>query len=124
VDDGKSTTIEVRMRGTVGDEIVSLQVGGETLQSWNPGTTMSAYSVTTDIGGEIRVVFTNDNGVRDVQVDYISVNGEQRQAEDQSDNTGAWANGSCGAGSYSEWLHCNGSIGFGVIGVSPSSASD
>jgi alpha-D-xyloside xylohydrolase len=109
------TTIVVRMRGVVGDENVSLQVGGVTVQSWTISTAMSDYSVTTDRAGEIRVAFTNDSGDRDVQVDYISVNGEIRQAEDQSDNTGAWGDGQCGGGSYTEWLHCNGSIGFGMV---------
>jgi O-glycosyl hydrolase len=121
---GESNTIEVRMRGTVGDENVSLQVGGETLRSWNLDTSMSTYSVEVDTAGEIRVVFTNDNGERDVQIDYISVNGEIRQAEEQSDNTGAWGNSRCGGGGYSEWLHCNGSIGFGVIGTFSSTGSD
>jgi hypothetical protein len=102
------------MRGFVGDENVSLQVGGSTVQSWVLSTVMSDYPASTTLGGEIRVAFTNDNGARDVQVDYISVNGEIRQAEDQADNTGAW-DGECGAGSYTEMLHCNGSIGFGVV---------
>jgi O-glycosyl hydrolase len=115
IDVGESNTIEVRMRGTMGGEAVSLQVDGETLQSWNLGTTMSTYSVNTDVGGEIRVVFSNDNGERDVQVDYININGVRREAEDQRDNTGAWGNSSCGGAGYSEWLHCNGSIGFGLI---------
>ena len=48
-------------------------------------------------------------------VDYIKVDGQIRQAEDQSYNTGAWANGYCGGGAYTEWLHCNGAIGFGDI---------
>jgi hypothetical protein len=64
--------------------------------------------------GEIYVQFYNDDGDRDVQIDYISVDGDYRQAEDQSYNTGVWQDGSCG-GSYSEWLHCNGSIGFGEV---------
>ncbi|WP_308365734.1 MULTISPECIES: hypothetical protein [unclassified Microbulbifer] len=64
------------------------------------------------------MAFTNDNGDRDVQVDYVEVNGQARQAEDQSENTGAW-DGSCGGGLFSEWLHCNGHINFGpVSGVS------
>ena len=37
----------------------------------------------------------------DVQVDYIIVNGGTRQAEDQSENTGAWGNNQCGGGSNS-----------------------
>jgi hypothetical protein len=114
VGDGENTIL-VRLRGVVGDEAVSLQVGGVTVGAWTASTAMSDYSVSTNASGEIRVVFTNDNGERDVQVDYIIVNGVVRQAEDQEDNTGAWGNSTCGGGSYSEWLHCNGSIGFGSV---------
>jgi O-glycosyl hydrolase len=115
IDEGGSNKIDVRMRGVVGDESVSLQVGGNTLKTWKVDTSMTTYSHATDASGEIRVAFTNDNGKRDVQIDYIVVNGERRQAEDQNDNSGVWGNGSCGGGSYSEWLHCNGSIGFGDV---------
>jgi hypothetical protein len=118
IDEGDSNKIEVRMRGVVGDESVSLLVDGNTLKTWTLGTSMTNYSHVTDASGEIRVAFTNDNGKRDVQVDYIIVNGERRQAEEQNDNSGAWSNGTCGGGSYSEWLHCNGSIGFGDISKS------
>jgi hypothetical protein len=50
----------------------------------------------------------------DVQIDYMTVNGSTRQAEDQSYNTGVWQDGDCG-GEYSEWLHCEGCIGFGDV---------
>ncbi len=110
-----SNSIVIRMRGVVGDERVSLEVGGVTIQSWTLNTNMANYSLNTAATGDIRVAFTNDNGDRDVQVDYIVVNGMVRQAEDQPDNTGAWGDSRCGGGSYSEWLHCNGSIGFGNV---------
>jgi len=112
------TEIEVVMTGVTGEESVSLTVGGSTVQTWTLGTSMQTYTVSTNATGEIRVDFTNDSGDLDVQVDYISVNGEVRQAEDQEDNTGAY-DGSCGGGSYSEMLHCNGSIGFGDTGSAP-----
>jgi hypothetical protein len=57
------------------------------------------------------VEFDNDDGDKDVQIDYIIVGGQTRQAEDQSYNTGVYQDGECG-GSYSEWLHCDGMIGF------------
>jgi hypothetical protein len=110
-----NSTITVRMSGLAGDESVSLQIGGNSVQSWMVNSFMADYTIDTDVSGEIRVVFTNDNGERDVQIDYIIVDGEVRQAEEQDDNTGAWGNSRCGGGSRSEWLHCNGSIGFGDI---------
>ena len=67
-----------------------------------------------DMDGERRIwLVTNDASGRDVQVDYIQVNGQTRQSENQSYNTGVYANGSCGGGSNSEWMHCNGAIGYG-----------
>ncbi|AJQ96214.1 endo-1,4-beta-xylanase [Gynuella sunshinyii] len=115
-----ANTIVVRLSGVVGDEAVNLQVGGTTVKAWTATSYMSDYTIKTDATGEIRVGFTNDSGDRDVQVDYIVVNGVVRQAEDQDDNTGVWGNDSCGGGSYSEWLHCNGSIGFGNVDGSSS----
>ena len=83
--------------------------------AWTLTTSFQTYSVSTNLNGAITVAFTNDATGRDVQVDYIVVNGATRQAEAQTVNTGVWANGSCGGGSLSEWLHCNGFIGFGNV---------
>jgi hypothetical protein len=102
------------MRGTTGSEHVNLKVSDNIIANWTLGTSLSNYSVSTNYTGSIDVQFDNDDGDRDVQVDYIVVNGSTRQAENQSYNTGVWQDGSCG-GSYSEWLHCNGTIGFGDV---------
>src|SRR5678815_4050289 len=52
---------------------------------------------------------------------YIIVNGETRQSENQSVNTGLYANGRCGGGSNSEWMHCNGAISYGALANSANS---
>src|SRR5690625_90426 len=91
------------MSGTSGEESVSLDIAGQTIQTWTLSTSMQDYTVSTDVTGELRVAFTNDADGRDVQVDYVIVNGTTFQAEDQEDNTGAY-DGSCGGGSYSEML--------------------
>jgi hypothetical protein len=76
---------------------------------------MSNHSVTLwSSKGNCYVEFYNDASGRDVQVDYLQVCGSTRQAESQSYNTAVWQNGSCG-GSNSEWMHCNGVIGFGDV---------
>jgi endo-1,4-beta-xylanase len=109
-------TIVVRARGTSGQERVTLRVGGTAVQSWTLGTAMTNYTFTTSLSGGSTVEFTNDAGGRDVQIDYLSVNGSVRQAENQTYNTGVYQNGRCGGGSgRSEWLHCNGAIGFGDL---------
>jgi hypothetical protein len=108
-----SKTIVVRARGTAGGEQISLTVNNQTVGSWTLNTSMNNYTATTSLSGGINVNFTNDGGSRDVQVDYIQVNGSTRQAEAQSTNTALYANGRCGGGGNSEWMHCNGYIGFG-----------
>jgi hypothetical protein len=110
---GGNKTIVVRARGTAGGESISLRVNNQNVQTWTLGTGMQNYSATTSLSGGITVHYTNDSGNRDVQVDYIQVNGSTRQSEAQSYNTGLYANGSCGGGSNSEWMHCNGAIGYG-----------
>ena len=57
--------------------------------------------------------FFNDATNRDVILESVHVNGETRRAEDMEYNTATYANGSCGGGSYSGTMHCNGVIGFG-----------
>ncbi|MFA0964455.1 glycoside hydrolase family 11 protein [Roseivirga sp. BDSF3-8] len=111
-----SNTIVVRARGASGGERINLRVNNNTVASWTLSTSYQNFTASTSSTGGIGVQFDNDQSGRDVQVDYIQVNGSTRQAEDQSYNTGVYQNGSCG-GEYSEWLHCNGTIGFGNVGA-------
>ena len=111
---GGSYTILVRARGTAGGEQINLRIGDQTIATFNLSTSMSNYTASTNSTGGINVEYFNDGGNRDVQVDYIQVNGSTRQAENQSYNTAVYQNGSCG-GSYSEWMHCNGILGFGNV---------
>ena len=108
-----SSTIVVRARGVAGGESISLRVGSSNVATWSLTTSYQNFTATTSLSGAVSVAFTNDGGDRDVQVDYIIVNGQTRQSEAQSYNTGLYANGRCGGGSYSEWMHCNGAIGYG-----------
>ena len=112
---GDGIPLAVRARGTSGTESISLTVGGTTVASWTLSTGYQTYTATTtDASGALRVAFTNDASGRDVQVDYLVVDGETRQAEAQAVNTGVWQDGACGGGNgLSEWLHCNGYIDFG-----------
>jgi len=108
-------TIVVRARGTGGGEQITLKVNNTAVKSWTLSTTMTNYTATTTLSGGSLVQYTNDSPNHDVIVDYLSVDGAVRQAEDQTVNTG-YFNGSCGAGGVkSEWMHCNGYIGFGNL---------
>ncbi|HSX51122.1 MAG TPA: glycoside hydrolase family 11 protein [Cellvibrio sp.] len=105
--------ITVRARGVTGSEHIYLKVGGVNVGSWTLTTSYQNYIYTGTASGDINIEYDNDSGSRDVQVDYIQVNGETRQAEDMTYNTALYANGSCGGGGSSELMHCNGVIGFG-----------
>ena len=110
----KVNMITINARGTQGTEHINLLIDGSAIDTgWTLTTSYEEYTAAVFTDGDIRVQFDNDSSGSDVQVDYILVNGEKRQAENMQYNTGAYANGRCGGGSYSEWLHCNGVIGFG-----------
>jgi hypothetical protein len=110
---GGTKSFTVRARGVAGGESITLRVNNQNVQTWTLGTSMTNYTASTTLSGGITVAYTNDATGRDVQVDYIIVNGATRQSEAQSYNTGLYANGRCGGGSNSEWMHCNGAIGYG-----------
>ncbi len=116
-----SSTIVVRARGAAGGESITLRVDNSNVATWTLSTSYQTFSATTNLSGGVTVAFTNDGGSRDAQVDYIIVNGETRQSENQSFNSGFYANGSCGGGSNSEWMHCNGAIGYGPVSNSANS---
>jgi len=109
-----ASTIVIRARGTSGQEHVNLRINNNLIGSFTATTSMQNYTFSTNATGGITVEFDNDQANRDVQIDYIQVNGVTRQAEAQTYNTGYYVNGACG-GSNSEWLHCNGMIGFGDV---------
>jgi len=111
---GGSVPITVRGRSTDGQGRIDVRVGGNTITTWTLGTGMANWETSTQYSGGLTVCFTNDTDNRDVQIDYVVVGGQTRQSENQSYNTGVWQDGSCG-GSNSEWLHCNGCIGYGDV---------
>jgi hypothetical protein len=107
----------IKARGTLGGEKIHVLLNGNPVDSGHTlSTNYQTYTGTLRGDGEISVEFVNDDGIangRDVRLDYISVDGEIRQTEQMPVNTGTHANGRCGGGGYSEWLHCNGSVEYG-----------
>jgi poly(3-hydroxybutyrate) depolymerase len=121
---GARNAITVRALGTTATESITLRVGGTEVQSWTLSSVMNNYTVETALVGDLVVAFTNDDGGNaDVRIDYVNVNGVTRQAELQTENTGAWGNNRCGGGAPSEWLHCEGYINFGSVTGEPRSSS-
>ncbi len=114
---GADKTIVVRAKGTSGKEQIHLKIDNNIVKTWTLSTVMTRYRVTTNLVGEGFVEFTNDADGNDVQVDYIRVIGTpRRQSEKQTYNTGVYQDGRCGGGNGgSEWLHCNGAIGYGSL---------
>ncbi|HTU67486.1 MAG TPA: glycoside hydrolase family 11 protein [Steroidobacteraceae bacterium] len=110
--------IVVRARGNAGGEHVALLIDGQAVNGgWTLGTGFQEYTVTVNkVDGDINVRYDNDGGTKDAVIDWVKVDNQvPRQAENMSYNTGVFANGRCGGGTKSEWLHCNGVIGFGKI---------
>ncbi len=112
--DGGSSggSVVIRAKGDEGSERIRLIASGTVIETWELSTGYQNYSA--DASGVLRVEFFNDNGSRDVQVDKITVDGIDYEAEDQEVNTGVWQ-GMCG-GSFSERIHCNGYIEFDITG--------
>ncbi len=79
-----SSSIVVRARGTAGGESITLRVNNSNVATWTLTTSLQNYSASTTLTGNVTVAFTNDATGRDVQVDYIIVNGTTRQSENQS----------------------------------------
>ena len=102
-------TYTVRARGTTGGEQIQLQINGIVKTTFTLITTFHDYKISTN-AGTVRVVFINDEGAKDVIIDYIKVGNTTIQSENQAINTGFYANGSCGGGSNNETMHCNGYI--------------
>jgi hypothetical protein len=109
---GGGVNYRLRARSTDGQGQVNLRVDSSTIATFTLGSGMGDYTASSYAAGGINVEFFNDTSGRDVQIDYLSVNGDYRQAENQSYNTAVYEDGSCG-GDYSEWMHCNGILGFG-----------
>jgi len=104
--------IIVRASGIDGSEHINLLIDGVAVANWTLTTSAQSYIYNGSATGEIQVEYDNDADGRDVILDYVYVNNETRQAEDMAYNTATY-DGSCGGGSYSEMMHCNGVIGFG-----------
>lgn len=110
---GRAYTLTVRARGLAGGEHLNVLINNEVQSEINLSTSWNNYEVYVD-PGDLNLEFDNDGGNRDVEVDWIEIHGQTRQAENMSYNTAVYQDGSCG-GSYSQMMHCNGRIGFGDI---------
>ncbi|WP_298317930.1 cellulase family glycosylhydrolase [uncultured Aquimarina sp.] len=96
-----NSKIEVRYNDTSIDNAVTLT------------NSFANYSFSvSETSGNFKVAFINDDTGRDVEIDWLEISGERIQAESREENTGAW-DGTCGGGSFTQAIHCNGYINFG-----------
>lgn len=109
-------TITIRARGNAGGEHIDLLIDKKAINGgWTLGTAFKEYTATVSGDGDINVEFDNDGGSRDAVIDWVKIDNQvPRYAAKMQYNTGVSVNGKCG-GSYSQWLHCNGVIGFGKV---------
>ncbi len=121
---GDGVAVNVRARGTTGEETVNLEVNGSVVETFNLSQSLQVLSHNFSGGAveSLRVVFDNDGSSslgadKNVNVDYVEVDGQRIETEDPSTlSLGSW-NGSCGEGyKQSEWLHCNGWFAYDVDG--------
>lgn len=104
--------IEVFAKGSIGTEIIELEINGTIVAAYPLTTTLTTYTFTSPTivqAQNVRITFTNDNGPRNAIIDAIAINGTRWETEAPTTQTkGAW-NGSCGIGyKQTETLACNG----------------
>jgi hypothetical protein len=109
--------IVIRASGTSGAEHINLLIDGAVVADFTLTTSPQDYVYRGRAPGEVRVEFDNDAQGRDVILDFVFVNNEIREAEAQALNTATFGNGTCGGGSLSQVMNCNGVIGFGDTGA-------
>ena len=123
------TPVVIRARGISGDEQMVLAVSGTAVRTFTVGRTAADYAVTVPGSVSVRqlqVRFTNDNGPRDLEVDWIRTGVTTHQSEDPAVVTlGVWNGSGCQtAGSHqTQRLQCNGHFDFAAVGAVAPTAS-
>ncbi len=112
--------VVVRAKGETGQEEMILRINGDDVARWPVATSSAAYRY--DVGSPlaietVEVAFINDDGERDLIVDYINVGGTIIQSESPSTiSTGTYVSGEgcIERASVSPKLHCNGSFHYDI----------
>ena len=114
---GESVTVQVRARMMQGaSDQLTLHLDGQPVHTWTvSGSNYATYSATVAVGdANLKLYFADTDNAKDMQIDYLEVDGVRYQTEDQQVNTATYQNGSCG-GSYSDRLYCQGYVDFGSV---------
>ena len=112
---GVGNSIVVRARGTAGTESVSLRVNNTNVATW----TMTTACRTTPRRRTSPAPSPSRSPMTPLAATCrwttSSSTGKRARPRRRASNTGLYANGSCGGGGFSEWMHCNGAIAFGNV---------
>ena len=112
--------LSARVLGATGTEQIEIAVNDEVLleEKLEEGWQVLAVDMGEGVGVEdVELSFINDDGPRDVRVDYLEVEGVRYESEDALTRVaGAWVDGECttDSASNSEWLRCDGSFHYTV----------
>jgi RHS repeat-associated protein len=131
--DATASLLEFAVLGSEGFETFDLLIDDQVVESYTASTAWQNFSYSasqTLAPNQVKIQFTNDyydpaNGIdRNLQVDYIKIDGETFQTEDPSVySTGTWKPEDGIASGYreSEWLHSDGY--FQYAGNAPSNGN-
>lgn len=130
----QGSVVSIRAYGTSGAEVIKLQLNNKFVATFRLSKSPKTYNypvrsnTTVD---KLRVYFDNDAYGRDVNIDYVALDGKRHQSEARTTwSTGDFINGTCSKGndSKSPWLYCNGYFkytsaeGVALIGAASPSA--
>ena len=113
--EASGAVVSVRARGRTGSEEIHLRINDEVVRAFTASTTWETFVYDAPRGTTIQnaeVAFVNDNGERDIRVDWLEVDGRRYQSEDSTTKArGTWTEATGCQGrtdSDTEWLRCNG----------------
>ena len=116
-----SSSIVVRARGTAGSESITLRVDNSNVATWTLSTSSrpTARRRTSPAASRWRSPMT----ALAATCRWITSSSTAKPASrrTRAPTPGFYANGSCGGGGNSEWMHCNGAIAYGPVSNSANS---
>ena len=102
----------VRARGTAGGESITLRVNNSNVATWTLTTSLPELQRIDDPQRQRHRGIHNDATAATCRWTTSSSTGNPPVGKPDQQHR-VYANGSCGGGSNSEWLHCNGAIAYG-----------
>ncbi|GAA0726104.1 hypothetical protein GCM10009430_32750 [Aquimarina litoralis] len=115
INNSNRSKLIIKAKGDTGEELLAVLVNNKLKKDISLSNEFNFYEVSgIKTSDGLKLALKNDNGPRNVLIDYIINDNVLIQAESRNVNTGSWNSNlnKCGVPN-SEWLHCNGFIDFG-----------